>query len=134
MRFLRQTLLSVCLILPCAIAMAQPTVANDADSGDEDSDIIIDILDNDLPGGSAFDPTSVDLIPGGSMRSPAQLYQKEFSSVDAAGIVTFTPNPGFQDLSHIISYTVEDVDDQVSLPATITVTVDPQTILPSSQP
>ena len=52
MRFFRQTLLSVCLILPCAVAMAQaPTTDDDNPIGDEDSDIIIDILDNDEPGG-----------------------------------------------------------------------------------
>ena len=88
MCFLRQTLLSVCLILSCAIAMAQPTVANDAANGDEDEDIIISILDNDSPGGSAIDPTSVDLVPGGS--------------IDASVVVpegTFTVDPGVVVLS-----------------------------------
>src|SRR6187455_1558353 len=124
MRFLRQTLLSVCLILPCAIVMAQPTVANDVANGDEDTGIIINILNNDSPGGSAIDQTSVDLIPGGMIDATLTVPEGTFI-VDAGGIVTFTPNAEFSGPVTVISYTVEDVDDQVSPAATITVTVNP---------
>ena len=105
--------------------MAQPTVVNDVENGDEDTDIIINILDNDSPGGAAIDPTSVDLIPGGMINATLTVLEGTFI-VDAGGIVTFTPNAEFSGPVTVISYTVEDVDDQVSSPAaTITVTVDP---------
>ncbi len=106
MRFLRQTLLSVCLILPCAIAIGQATIANDAANGPEDSDIVIPILDNDSPGGgSAIDLSSVDLVPGGAIDANVVVPEGTFV-VDASGIVTFTPNPDFSGAVTVISYTV----------------------------
>src|SRR5215204_4886564 len=95
MRFLRQTLLSVCLILPCAIALAQPpTTMDDVAHGNEDSDITINILGNDLGGSSAIDPASVDLDPGGGI-DPMRTVTEGTFLVDALGVVTFTPIPDF---------------------------------------
>src|SRR5688572_17801101 len=122
MRFLRQTLLSVCLILPCVLAMAQPTTLVDLANGDEDEDIIIHILDNDSPNGSDIDRSSVDLDPGGTLDNNITVPEGTFE-VDALGVVTFKPNADYAGPVTVISYTVEDEGDLVSdPPATITVT------------
>ena len=125
MRFLRQTLLSVCLILACAVGFAQPPVANNDDaSGPEDSNIVIAILGNDLPGGSAIDFSSVDLDPGGPL-DPSRTVTEGTFMVDALGVVTFTPIPDYFGPVTPISYTIEGLDDLVSAAANINVTVDP---------
>ena len=60
MRFFRQTLLSVCLILPWQL-FAQPIANNDAATTDEDTNVVFDIVGNDTDATFAIDPATVDL-------------------------------------------------------------------------
>ena len=125
MRFLRQTLLLVCLILPCILANAQaPIASDDAANGNEDSDIVIPVLGNDLAGSSAIDPASIDLDPSALGVDPSfTVTEGEFNVT--AGDVTFTPVQDFFGPVTPIFYTVSDADNNVSNQASINVTVDP---------
>jgi gliding motility-associated-like protein len=126
MLFFRQTLLSVCLILSCALLFAQPPDAQpDIASGDEDTDIVINVLGNDLNGSSAIDPASVDLDPSSSGIDPSFVVTEGMFAVDNVGVVTFTPVADFYGPVTTITYTVNDTEDppQTSGEATIDVMV-----------
>ena len=125
MRFLRQTLLSVCLILPCAIAMAQPTAVDDNVSGYEDTDLIIDVLLNDEEGSFPFNPATIDLIPATS-EIDLSITVSEGTFTTGAGEVVFEPIPEYSGNVTPVSYSVLDTDTPpVTSSATINVTVDP---------
>ena len=126
MRFLRQTLLSVCLIFPCAIAMAQPTAVDDVVSGDEDTNLIIDVLGNDLEGAFPFDPATIDLIPSTS-EIDLSITVSEGTFTTGAGEVVFVPTTEFSGNVTPISYSVQDTDTPpvTTSSAAINVTVDP---------
>ena len=97
MRFLRQTLLSVCLILPCAIAMAQPNAQNDSYSVQEDATPTpYDILFNDSDPAFGIDLSTVDLEPATPTvdQGPITTLQGTFT-VDGAGNLTFAPIADF---------------------------------------
>src|SRR5688572_26551625 len=137
MLFFRQTLLSVCLFLPCAISNAQPgAVADNLPAINEDSgpSAAFNILANDVPGVFPIDPTTVDLIPStpaidNSITVPSQ----GIFTVDPAGEVIFTPDLNFSG-TVTVSYTVQDSDmppatsSEVSLSITVNAVNDPPTI------
>jgi hypothetical protein len=124
MRFLRQTLLAVCLISPCILVVGQPNAVDDVANGNEDTDIIINILGNDEDGGSAIAPGTVDLDPVMGGPNPEVTVTEGTFLVDALGVVTFTPIQDFAGDVTEIFYTVADEANNVSDPASINVTVD----------
>ena len=136
MRFLRQTLLSVCLILPCAIGMAQPTAQNDSYSIQEDATPTpYDILVNDSDPTFGIDVSTVDLEPATPAvdQGPINTLQGTFT-VDGAGNLTFAPIADFNG-TVVRQYTVKNNESptpQTSNEATVSVTVlpvnDPPTI------
>ena len=76
--------------------------------------------DNDIDGN--IDPTTVKLIdPSGNPVTTLSVTGGEWT-LTPAGVVTFTPDPGFTGDPAPIMYTVEDNNGNVSAPASITVT------------
>jgi len=136
MRFLRQTLLSVCLILPCAIGIAQPDAQNDSYSIQEDATPTpYDILINDTDPTFGIDLSTVDLEPATPAvdQGPINTVQGTFT-VDGAGNLTFAPIADFNG-TVVRQYTVKNNESptpQTSNEATVSVTVlpvnDPPTI------
>ncbi|WP_276373832.1 Ig-like domain-containing protein, partial [Chryseolinea sp. H1M3-3] len=134
MLFFRQTLLSVCLILPCAFAYAQPTAGDDAPPAaiNEGDVVVIDIIANDSPGsGFVLDLTSVDLDASTLGNNHSVTTSDGTFVYDGGGNVTFTPLPDFFGTA-TIQYTIQDTEPQISAPASITILVnnfnDPPTI------
>ena len=127
MRFFRQTLLSVCLILSCAFAFAQPVALDDNATTNEDTPVTFNVLLNDDdPSAFDIDPATVDLdlLTGGIDQGPIVTAEGTFS-VDASGDVTFTPVTGFNGTTTPLAYTVNNNNStpETSPPAEITVTV-----------
>jgi hypothetical protein len=132
MCFFRKTLLSVCIVLPCA-ALAQPVAVEDNASTNEDTQIVFNILSNDDATPNAIDPLSVDLDPSSPLDEEKLISIAEGDfAVDNAGLVTFMPALNFNG-DAIISYTVKNDEGtpQTSDPVTITVTVMPINDSPS---
>ena len=100
-------------------APAGPTANDDEASTEIDVPVTITILSNDVPGDTALDPTSVVFING---TQPDPSTEGTFT-VDAAGLVTFTPASGYTG-TVTIDYQVCDVNNLCDI-ATITVEVIP---------
>ena len=134
MRFLRQTLLSVCLILPCAFAFGQPIAVNDSPPAvNEENNVVYNITANDTDATFSIVPSTVDLdistpAINGSFVDPG----KGTFSVNGSGILTFAPLANFNG-TVTLQYTVQNNDavPQTSPPATITVVIDPVNDLPT---
>lgn len=131
MCFLRQTLLSVCLVVPFAV-FGQPVATNDNASTQEDVNAVFNIAanDNDATG---VDPASIDLDPStpASEEKTITTADGQFT-VDNAGVLTFDPNQDFNGAA-ILTYTIKNLDavPLTSAPGTITVTVNPVNDLPT---
>ncbi len=112
MRFLRQTLLSVCLILPCAIAWAQPSTFNDAADG-KDTNIIFQVLGNDLDGTSAVGPASTSGI------DPLNTVSNENFELDAATSILHPLDDDPPTIDPILDQTTTEDVAIIDLPFTI---------------
>ncbi|MBA4057315.1 MAG: hypothetical protein C0490_21555, partial [Marivirga sp.] len=129
MRFLRQTLLSVCLVLPFVV-WGQPVANDDNANTNEDASVSFNVLSNDIPG-PGIDPATVDLdVSTTDIDNSFSTSNYEFT-VDLLGEVTFTPAPDFAGVVTLY-YTVQNSDDDplTSNQALITVTVAPVNDLP----
>src|SRR6187549_653973 len=94
MCFLRQTLLSVCLVVPFAV-FGQPIASNDVANTPEDVDVAFNVASNDTDNGTGIDLASVDLDPSSaSIENSISTPEGDFN-VDATGIVTFSPAQDF---------------------------------------
>ena len=93
-----------------------PTAVDDNVFTPIDTAVDIDILDNDIEGDGALDPTSVSFVG----TPPNSSTEGEFTE-DGAGLVTFIPVTGFTGTA-TIDYEVCDVNLLCSI-ATITVTI-----------
>ncbi len=92
-----------------------PVANDDADTTDENTDVLVDVLANDTDADGTVDATTVTVVStplNGSV------------SVDGTtGEVTYTPNLGFVGVD-AFTYTVEDDQGAVSNTATVLITVD----------
>src|SRR6476661_2728576 len=106
-----------------------PRALADAASTALNTSVAVDVLSNDIDE-DGLDISSVDLDPAtaGTQTSFAVVGQGAYS-VDNAGSVTFTPEPGFLGNS-TLSYTVRDLTGATSAVGTLTVTV----FLPNQAP
>lgn len=108
---------------------AAPPVATDDIAGPTSVPLDITVLTNDLPGSSAIDPTKVMLIdPATNMPSTNVTIPGEGTYVvnTTTGVVTFTPDPLVTTpITSTIQYTITDMNNLTSPPATISVNVTP---------
>ncbi|MGF1574532.1 MAG: Ig-like domain-containing protein, partial [Cyanophyceae cyanobacterium] len=105
-------------------AAAPPTTQNDTATTPANTPVDIPILDNDTDGTFPIDPTTVDLDPNTpGIQDTFTVAGEGTYTVNAAGVVTFTPLPTFTGVATPISYTVDDEEGNTSNIATITVTV-----------
>lgn len=94
-----------------------PTAVDNIATTNLNTPVDIDILTNDIAGTVALDPTSVTFVPG---TTPNPLTEGVFT-VDAAGLITFTPAFGFVGIA-TVDYQVCDITALCDV-AKITVTV-----------
>ncbi|HYF67542.1 MAG TPA: Ig-like domain-containing protein [Ohtaekwangia sp.] len=105
-----------------------PVATNDSGTTNEDTAVNIDILDNDTDD-IGLDVTTVDLsTTEAGIQSVVVLSTGTFS-VDATGILNYTPSPDFNGPA-TITYTVKDSEDAISNVATVTITVNAANDLP----
>jgi gliding motility-associated-like protein len=134
MRFFRQTLLSVCLILPCAFAFGQPIAVNDSPPAvNEDNNVLYNITSNDTDATFSIDPGTVDLnMSAAGINDTFVDPGKGTFNVDALGGLIFTPLSNFNG-TVTLQYTVQNnaAIPQTSPPATITVLINPVNDLPT---
>ena len=96
-----------------------PVAQNDVATTPEDTPVAIDILDNDSDVDGTLETATVTVVTlpaSGSLSTPDP----------ATGIVTYTPDPGFNG-TDTFTYTVNDNNDATSNIATVKVTVSDQT-------
>ena len=123
MCFFRQTLLSVCLVVPFSL-LGQPVANDDAATTNEDVDVPINVLANDTPDSFGTDPASVDLDPTSPSTIENSITTPEGDfSVDAAGLVTFAPAQDFFGTA-TASYTVKNLNTPAATSNEATITVD----------
>jgi hypothetical protein len=131
MCFYRQTLLSVCLILPWGV-FAQPIAQDDLATTDEDTNVVFDIVSNDSGGSFAIDPATVDLDVSSPLTNEDIFNAPEgVFSVSTLGVVTFDPADHFFGQA-ILPYSVKNTNPSPETTgATITVTVTSVNDVPS---
>jgi len=132
MRFFRQTILSVCLILPFAV-LGQPLATPDDASTPEDTGVVFNIVSNDDATPNTIDPATVDLDVSTPLTEDKVITTPEGEfSVDDLGVVTFVPLLNFFGDATIL-YTVknDEVVPQTSNQALITVAVTPVNDIPT---
>ena len=91
-----------------------PTAVNDTATTDEDTPVAINVLANDVAGTNAIAPTSVSIV--------AQPNNGTVAVNPQTGLLTYTPNSGYFGADSF-TYTVSDVNGNVSNVATVSITV-----------
>lgn len=135
MRFLRQTLLVVCLVLPCAL-YAQPIANDDSFTTTEDTDVSYNIATNDTDPVLSVDPGTIDLDVLSPLTEEKTLTTTEGEfSVDAAGLLTFVPTANFFGTA-TLTYSIKNTlaVPLTSAPGTVTVSVTSVNDLPTITP
>ncbi len=109
---------------PTVTSLAQPPVAVDDESLANPAGAVTvgDVTGNDMDPNNDIDVTSVDLDPStAGVQSTLAVAGEGVWSVDAAGVVTFTPEAGFTDDPTPIPYVVSDNDGNPSNEASVSV-------------
>ena len=135
MRFLRQTLLVVCLVLPCVL-YAQPIANDDSFTTSEDTGASYNIAANDTDPVLAVDPGTIDLDVLSPLTEEKTLTTAEGNfSVDASGLLTFEPTGNFFGTA-TLSYSIKNTlaVPVTSAAATVTVSVTPVNDFPTVTP
>ncbi len=103
------------------ITAGPPTAVDDEETTDSNTPVTTDPLDNDIPGSTPLDPTSVDTIPGEGPINGTVV-------VNPDGTIDYTPDPNFAGIDSFM-YVVCDSTQPVALCDTatvvITITADP---------
>ena len=102
----------------------KPVALNDSRTTNEDTPVTISVLSNDSDVDGTIVPSSVDLNPAVAGIQNSLVTDEGTYTVNASGVVTFTPANNFFGTS-VITYVISDDEGLVSDPATITVTVTP---------
>jgi large repetitive protein len=106
-------------------AQLPPVAASDASLGNPPGTVTLSVVNNDSDPNGDLDPSTVDLNPAVAGQQTTLVVTGEGTwSVDPAGNVTFTPEPGFTADPTPIPYTVKDATGLESDPAFVTVTID----------
>ncbi len=102
----------------------RPTALNDTKTTNEDTPVTINVTANDTDPDGTIDVATVDLDPAtAGIQTTFSVTGQGTYSVDALGVVTFTPAANYNGVATAINYTVNDKDGFISNSATITVTV-----------
>jgi CshA-type fibril repeat protein len=106
-----------------------PVAVDDSSLGNFSGPVTLNVVGNDSDPNGDLNPATVDLNPSLAGQQTTLVVSGEGTwTVDVAGNVTFTPQPGFTRNPTPIAYTVSDNTGLVSNPATITITYLPVTI------
>jgi len=104
------------------VAGAAPLATADAAITATDANVTIALADNVSDANGDLDITTIDLDPSTPGIDSTLTTPEGVWSVDAAGVVSFDPIPGFEGTA-TVPYVVSDAGGNVSLPANISVTV-----------
>jgi len=105
------------------ITIQTPTAVNDVDSGMPGQSVTVDVLDNDLPGDSPIDPSTVQIVGTNGAGDPlVVLNEGEWTINNTTGEITFNPEAGFVGSPTPIQYFVRDDNNYASNLATVTIT------------
>jgi len=105
------------------ISIETPTANDDSGTGIPGQPVEIDVLDNDVPGDAAIDPTTVQIAGTNNAGSSLVVSGEGTWSINpTTGAITFTPETGFIGSPTPIEYFVLDDDNYASNLATVTVT------------
>jgi len=100
-----------------------PIVVDDNAQTAYNSAVAIPVLSNDVSSGADIDPPTVDLDPNTIARETSYTVANQGTfAVDATGVVTFTPLGSFAGTA-VIHYTVQNKNQNLSNPGTISVVV-----------
>uniref|UniRef100_UPI00035C2E54 Ig-like domain-containing protein n=1 Tax=Algibacter luteus TaxID=1178825 RepID=UPI00035C2E54 len=101
-----------------------PVANNDGASTDPGVDVIINITNNDSDPNGTIDISTIDLDPSTPGQQSTFTVPGEGTFTDNGdGTVTFSPAPGYNDGTTVITYTVNDNEGNTSNVATITIVV-----------
>jgi CshA-type fibril repeat protein len=101
-----------------------PVAINDSNTTDEDTPFTIAVTANDTDADGTIDGTTVDLDPtSAGIQTSFSVTDEGTYTVNASGIVTFTPVLNYNGLATPVNYVVNDNLGLVSNSATINVTV-----------
>ncbi len=104
---------------------APPVANNDAESTLTDTNVSIDLTDDDTDSDGTIDVTTIDLDPATSgQQSTISITNEGIYTDNGDGTITFDPEPTFNGVS-TITYTVNDNEGNTSNNANITVDVLP---------
>jgi hypothetical protein len=101
-----------------------PTAVDDFVTLDENTSILVNVVNNDIAGDFAIDFSTLTIVAG-----PTYGNATAFSN----GTISYTPDIGYSG-NDIVSYTIEDVAGGVSLPGDVNFTIDPNIIVPNTPP
>ena len=108
----------------CASADIAPIANNDQACAMAGENSTIDVLNNDIAGTRAIDPTGVRLLDGvTAVTSLTILNQGVFNVNTSTGVLIFTPDANFTGTT--VSYIISDINGIISSPATIVVNAIP---------
>jgi gliding motility-associated-like protein len=105
-----------------------PVTANDQATTAENTPVTIPVLANDTDADNDIDPNTIDFDPAAGVQSTFATPKGSFSA-DTDGVVTFTPTTNTNGPA-TISYSVSDLEGNVSNPANIDVTVTHANVAP----
>jgi uncharacterized repeat protein (TIGR01451 family) len=110
---------------------ANPVANNDTATTPHDTNVTMSILGNDAqgPGGTSFDPATVDLDPAAPDVQAIRMIANEGTyAVNPDGTVTFDPLPSFSGIATSIEYVVNDNLGRSTNTAMIAVVVGPDAV------
>ena len=98
-----------------------PALAPDVRTSPAEVPVVVDVLGNDTAPASGFNPSTVKINDAPGDGKSLIVPGEGTWTVDPAGTITFTPEPGFVNSPTPINYTVEGNDGKVYGPTSVTI-------------
>jgi large repetitive protein len=109
-----------------AVPNCNPVAVNNTITGTEDAQTTINVVTNDTDADGTINTSTVDLDPStGGIQNTFTVAGQGTYTVNALGVVTFTPVANFNGIATPVNYTVQDNLGATSNIATITITITP---------